>query len=334
MRTPTTSHSPLPSQPSTRSPYAVHRTLVKRAALLPVSRMSPKPLASKTFIADYDDDDDEEEDDAVACDVCGSRDGVAEFDPSTGTRLCEDCLEESNQTRAAELNLDAAAKDVPNTCSSWADIEDDSTDDDLYGAMDEDVDEEDEELEYDKEEEEVDNCPDFVHRSLAALELGRSARDQEELSLNRELMDAFYNTEVNRELLAQKPGNSSDSRDEEKAATSSANRRVGFSQQGRVRFFDSTASMADTYIKNLPLEIKDFDGQSGHQASYIGFVEEEDGPLMDVDEDKKDKDDDMENDDDSRSTVESDDDDDGASWETSIRDLMSLPRESISVQDL
>ncbi|KAF4662802.1 hypothetical protein FOZ61_002171 [Perkinsus olseni] len=320
--------------------------------------MSPKPLASKTFLDDQSRELDSAQGSFI-CDVCGSRDGCTREEAASGNHLCEDCWEESQRTRAAELNEERTAKNC-----SWG-MEEESTDDDRYG-----MDEEDEEMggsddeyeveEPDEEEEEdslVDSmCPDFAHRSVMALELGRAAQDQEELRLNKELLDAFYNTEVNRDLLTQlytkkrsaKTGDDDeeeggDDDDDEKEAQS-----ISFSTQGLVRFFDSAASMADTHIRSFPLEIKAFDGQSGHQANYIGSAmeeEEEEEPMLDADYEEGEED--VKADEDgSESTAESDgeaaDDDDDEDWDTSslaeyttdelshIRDLMSTPRGSLS----
>ncbi|KAF4749542.1 hypothetical protein FOZ62_019190 [Perkinsus olseni] len=110
--------------------------------------------------------------------------------------------------------------------------------------------------------------------------------------------------------------------------------------------------MADRHIQSFPLEIKAFDGQSGHQANYIGSAmeedeEEEEGSMLDADYcDEEEGEEDVKADEDgSESTAESDgeadDDDDDEDWDTSslaeyttdelshIRDLMSTPRGSL-----
>ncbi|EER09974.1 hypothetical protein Pmar_PMAR018619 [Perkinsus marinus ATCC 50983] len=100
--------------------------------------------------------------------------------------------------------------------------------------------------------------------------------------------------------------------------------------------------MADTHIHSLPLEIKAFDGQSSHQANYIGSTtmeeDDDDEPMMEDDCERRRR---------SPSTAESDgkaddDEEDDEDWETSslaeytteelsyIRDLMAMPRGALS----
>lgn len=212
---------------------------------------SSNSLASKTFLpleVDYTE--------GSICDVCGSQDGSTLVEEGSGNRLCEDCWEESKQTQAAELNDERTVEN-----ESW---EESSDDEDQDGGVEEEMNENNYEYEIEEPEEEDDDdddddisedsmCPDFAHRSVIALELGRAAQDQEELRLNKELLDAFSNTEVNRDLLTEmciKNVKEEDEEGEEPKAQS-----ISFSTEGLVRFFDSAASMADTHIHSLPLEV-------------------------------------------------------------------------------